>query len=111
MLPSRCIFLPFESCFRVLSKVLISVCAITIVYITKKNPTDYVSYCTSGLGIFTSRKESENTAHDVMSMMCTLTSVYYQSHRKLCNCVSPYNRNLTQHPPSASILIRVHHSC
>ena len=88
MLPSRCIFLPFESCLRVFS--LISVCAITTVYITKKKPTDYVSYCTSGLGIFTSQKVSENTAHGVMSMMCTLTSVHYRSQH--INCVTVSHR-------------------
>ena len=109
---SRCCHLgvSLKAVLEYLVKFNLCLCYNHCIY-NKKKRTDHVSYCTSGLGIFTSRKESENTAHDVMSMMCTLTSVYYRSQHKLCNYVSPSDRNLTQHPLSASILIRVHHSC
>ena len=89
MLPSRCIFLPFESCLRVLSKVLISVCAITIVYITKKTYR-LRELLHKWAWYFHRPKESENTAHHVMSMMCTLTSVYYPSQH--INCVTVSHR-------------------
>ena len=71
------------------------------------------SYCMSGCGIFTSRRRVKMQPTSAIIAMCMLTSVinvYYPS-QIIVLTVSPPDRKLTEHPPSASILIRAYHGC